>query len=99
MSKASIERGASMTQASFGGRSAVIVSALITACAAPPPSDEVLAEPVVATFQAPNTNFAKYKTFYLRPEIRTLTDDNSTATLDSGTAQPILNAVTKNMTD
>jgi Domain of unknown function (DUF4136) len=86
-----------MSQASFR-RGAVVLSALVTACAAPPPSAELLSEPITATLHAPNTDFGKFRTFYLRPEIRNLTDENSTATLDAATAKPILDAVNKNMT-
>ena len=81
------------------GAGAAIVSALVAACASPPPSDELLSEPVTITQKAPNTDFSVYRTFFIRPTIANVTDSSTTATVDASIANPILDAIKKNMTD
>jgi len=77
----------------------IAVSALSGACAAPPPESERLAESIVITRHAPDADFSKFKTYYLRPEVRTLAEDGELEPVDPSKAQPLLSTVTKNMTN
>lgn len=80
------------------GTGAVLVALLMAGCSEPSPSSESITQPVVLTLQAANTDFGKYQTFYLRPEIRDISDSGTSATLDAKTAQPILNQTQQNLT-
>jgi hypothetical protein len=76
---------------------AVLVLALLASCAAPPP-DSDRDQSIVVTKHAANVDFPKYRTFYLRPEIRTLSDDGELPPVDSAKAQPLLDATERNLT-
>jgi hypothetical protein len=62
----------------------------IAGCAPASPSDEALTSSIVVTLRAPDANFASYRTYFLRPEIRELTTDNTGASLDSSVSNPLL---------
>ena len=76
--------------------SAVVVL-FVTGCGAPPPTEDLLNEPVVLTKYAPQVDFGAFHTFYLRPEIRTLNDDGSADVVDSDKAQPLLDTTEQNL--
>jgi len=76
-----------------------VFAGLLGACAAPPPESERLAESIVLTRHAPDADFSKFKTYFLRPEVRTLAEDGALDPVDPGKSQQLLNAVTKNMND
>jgi len=83
-------------------RAGVIGGALVTlglsaGCVPATPSDESLASTIVLTKRAPAVNFTSYRTFFLRPEIRELKDDDMNATLDPATAAPLLAETRKQM--
>jgi hypothetical protein len=75
----------------------VLVLALVGGCAAPPPESD-RDQSIIITKHAPDADFAKYKTFYLRPEIRTLDDNGELAPVDPDKAQPLLDATESNLT-
>src|SRR6188472_4100205 len=87
-----------MSRAS-AARGAVVTSLLATCCAAPPPTSEQLGKSVVVTQRAPGTDFGEFKTYYLRPEVRVLSDDTVTDTVDADVADVLLNQTKKNMND
>jgi hypothetical protein len=74
----------------------ILVLAVLGGCASPPPESE-RDQTIVITKHAPDVNFGKYKTFYLRPEIRTLDDNGELAPVDDNKAQPLLNQTTNNL--
>ena len=65
-----------------------VVGLLVTGCGAPPPTDELLDDPVVVTRYASGVDFGAFHGFYLRPEIRTLNDDGSVDTVDPSNNKP-----------
>jgi hypothetical protein len=74
----------------------VLVLAVVAGCAsAPPESDRD--QSIVITKYAPHVDFAQFKTFYLRPEIRTFDDSGELTPVDDSKAQPILNATANNL--
>jgi len=83
-------------------RAGVIGGALVTmgltaACVPATPSDESLASTIVLTKRAPAANFGSYQTFFIRPEIRELKDNDMNATLDPIYANPLLAETKKQM--
>jgi len=76
--------------------SAVLVL-LVSGCGSPPPSEELLNQPVVLTKFAPGTEFASFHSFYLRPEIRTLGEGGTVDTVDPDKAEPLLEATRRNL--
>lgn len=85
-----------MKRAPLGLGVAFLTGSLVS-CAAPPAESERLDDAIVITKVAPKTDFSAFKTFYLRPEIRTLYDDGELEPVDDNKAQPVLNAVESNM--
>jgi hypothetical protein len=75
----------------------MLLLAVLGGCAAPPPESE-RDQTIVLTKHAPDVDFGKFKTFYLRPEIRTLDDNGELTPVDDSKAQPLLNATSNNMT-
>ena len=71
--------------------------ALLAGCAAPPP-DSDRDQSIVLTKHAHDVDFPKYRTFFLRPEIRTLDDAGELTPVDSSKAQPLLDATERNLT-
>jgi hypothetical protein len=77
--------------------SAVMASWLVMGCSDPSPSSESISEPIVLTLQANGTDFGKYQTFFLRPQISEVNDDGTVGVLDPQTAQPLLDTTEQNM--
>lgn len=75
----------------------VLAFVLFAGCASAPDEAD-RSQSIVITKFAPGTDFAKYKTFYLRPEIRTVDDDGELSPVSPSKAQPFLNATTQNLT-
>jgi hypothetical protein len=73
------------------------LAGLLVSCASPPAESERLDDPIVITKVAPKTDFANFKTYHLRPEIRTLDDSGELVPVDSAKAQPVLDAIDRNM--
>src|SRR4051812_48168014 len=76
---------------------AILVLALGASCAAPPP-DADRDQSIVITKHAPNVDFPQFRTFFLRPQIRTLDDSGELTPIDSDKAQPLLDATETNLT-
>jgi hypothetical protein len=74
-----------------------ILTGLLVNCASPPSESERLDDSIVLTKVAPKTDFSGFKTYYLRPEIRTLDDSGELAPVDNAKAQPVLSAIDSNM--
>jgi hypothetical protein len=72
--------------------------ALVAGCV-PSPSSESLSSSVVLTKRAPNVNFSNYKTFFLRPEIRQLSDTSQSTVLPDNYATPLLAQTRKQLID
>jgi hypothetical protein len=66
-------------------------------CSAPPPSEARLSESIVLTKYAPDASFGAYHTFFIRPEIRVLGDDDTTESLDDRYATPLLVETTEQL--
>jgi hypothetical protein len=66
-------------------------------CAAPPPESERVDESIVITKHAPSVDFGSYGTYYLRPEILTLNEDQDPEPLDPETAEPLLEETRRNL--
>ena len=74
-----------------------LVLVLVAGCGSPPPSEELLSQSVVLTKYAPQVDFAGFRSFFLRPEIRTLGEDGTVSTVDPDKAQPLLDATERNL--
>jgi hypothetical protein len=74
----------------------MVVLALLGACASAP-AEADRSQSIVISKYAPNTDFTSYKTFYLRPEIRTVDDNGELAPISPSKAQPILNETRQNL--
>ncbi|HSU40083.1 MAG TPA: DUF4136 domain-containing protein [Polyangiaceae bacterium] len=74
----------------------VLALALLAGCASAPDEAD-RSHSIVITKFAPNTDFAKYKTYYLRPEIRTVSDEGELTPVSPSKAQPFLNATEQNL--
>jgi hypothetical protein len=55
--------------------SALAIAGLATGCSETPDSSERLGESIVITKYSPDADFGAYKTFFIRPEVRMLSDD------------------------
>jgi len=93
-----VTKGEAMKRAPLAQGIAVFAG-LLGACAAPPPESDRLAESIILTRYAEGTDFSKFKTYYLNPDVRTLDDAGELEPIDPSKAQSLLAAVTKNMTD
>jgi hypothetical protein len=69
----------------------VLALALFAGCASAPDEAD-RSQSIVITKFAPGVDFAKYRTFYLRPEIRTVDDDGELTPVSPSKAQPFLDA-------
>lgn len=79
------------------GASLAFLGLAIAGCA-PSASEESLESSIVITLRAPDADFARHRTFFLRPEIRQLSiDGTSSATLDSALASSLLEQTRRNM--
>jgi hypothetical protein len=71
---------------------------LVAAGCAPSASEESLASSIVVTLRAPEADFGRYRTFFLRPEIRQLSVDGTpSASLDASIANPLLDQTRRQM--
>jgi hypothetical protein len=71
---------------------------LVAAGCAPSASEESLESSIVVTLRAPAADFGRYQTFFLRPEIRTLTvDGTASAAIDPSVANPLLERTRQQM--
>jgi hypothetical protein len=66
-------------------------------CSEPTPSTEAVTDPVILTLQASGTDFGKYQTFFLRPQITSVDDSGATGSVDAQTAQPLLDTTQQNL--
>ncbi len=76
---------------------AAAMAGLISSCSAPPSSEARLSESIVLTKRAPNASFGAYHTFFIRPEIRALGDDDTAEPIDSRYAAPLLDETTEQL--
>lgn len=79
------------------GLGVAFLTGILVSCASPPAESERLDDSIVVTKVAPKTDFSKFKTFHLRPEINTINDDGVLVPVDDNKAQAVLNAVEANM--
>jgi hypothetical protein len=80
----------------------VVLSGLaLSGCYSPPASDEAFEESVVLTKHDEQADFASFKTFFLRPEIRILAEDGAgmAETVSPAVAAPLLQATEQNLID
>ncbi len=81
-----------------------LCAALLPGCYSPPASDERFDDSIVVTARDSAADFQSFQTFFLRPEIRVL-DENDLdegivpETLDPATAQPMLDETRQNLLD
>jgi hypothetical protein len=71
--------------------------ALVASCVPTGTSSDRIAASVVLTKRAPDVNFASYRTFYVRPEIRELMAVGSDDVLDAGLAKPLVDETTEQL--
>jgi hypothetical protein len=76
---------------------AAAVAGSLIGCSAPPPSEARLSESIVLTKHAPNANFGAYHTFFIRPEIRVLTEGEAADPIEEQYAAPLLAQTTQNL--
>jgi Domain of unknown function (DUF4136) len=76
---------------------AAATAGLIGACSTPPSSEARLNDSIVLTKRAPNASFGAYHTFFIRPEIRVLADDDTAEPLDDRYAAPLLDETTEQL--
>ena len=81
------------------GLGVAFLTGFLVSCASPPAESERLDDPIIVTKVAPKTDFSTFKTFHLRPQINTISDDGEPEPVDDKQAQPVLNAITANMTN
>jgi uncharacterized membrane protein YgcG len=76
----------------------IVTAGLVASCVPTAPSDQQLKDTVVLTRRAPGTDFGSYKTFFLRPEIIELKEEDSEP-LPDDIAQPLLAATQEHLID
>src|SRR5215471_16918224 len=76
---------------------ALITMGITAACVPATPSDESLASTIILTKRAPAANFGSYRTFFVRPDIRELKDDDPNAMLPAQYATPLVAETKKQM--
>jgi len=74
-----------------------VALALLGGCAASPSSSDLYSDSIVLTKHAPEADFKEYKTYYLRPQIRTVGDDGELAPVDDAKAEKLLDATSQNL--
>lgn len=79
------------------GVGVAFLTGLLVSCASPPAESERLDDSIVVTKVAPNTEFSQFTTFYLRPEIRTVSDDGELDQVSDNQAAPVLKAIESEM--
>ncbi|HEX5099591.1 MAG TPA: DUF4136 domain-containing protein [Polyangiaceae bacterium] len=88
-----------MKRAPLVGQGIVVFAALLAGCASPPPESDRLAESIVLTRHADDADFSGFRTYYLWPDVMTISDDGEPTPIDEKYATPLLNTVKKNMAD
>jgi hypothetical protein len=78
-------------------RSAAVLSWLVAACAAPPPDSDTIDDSIVITKHAPDADFSKYQTYWLRPKIFEYNDVGDPEAIEDTVADPLLDATRKNL--
>lgn len=73
------------------------MAGFISGCSEPPSSEARLSESIVLTKHAPNANFGAYRSFFIRPEIRVLSDGESADPIAESYATPLLSQTTQNL--
>jgi len=73
------------------------MAGFISGCSAPPPSETRLSESIVLTKHAPNADFGAYRSFFIRPEIRVLSDAETADPIEERYATPLLLQTTQNL--
>lgn len=82
--------------------SAAAIASLAVGCSDTPDSSERLGESIVVTKYSPQANFGAYGTFFVRPEIRLLSDDaddDGTETVDDRYASALIETTVEELTD
>jgi hypothetical protein len=74
----------------------VLALALFAGCASAPDEGDRSQSIVISKF-ATGVDFTHFKTYYLRPEIRTVADDGELTPVSPSKAQPLLNATAQNL--
>jgi len=88
-----------MKRAPLVGQGIVVFAGLLAGCAAPPPESDRLSESIVLTRHADGADFSSFRTYYLWPDVMTISDDGEPTPIDEKYATPLLNTVTKNMAE
>lgn len=88
-----------MKRAPLVGQGIVVFAAMVAGCAAPPPESERLSESIVLTRHADGADFSGFRTYYLWPEVMTISDDGEPTPIDEKYATPLLSTVEKNMAE
>lgn len=70
------------------------LAGFISSCSTPPSSEARLNDSIVLTKRAPQASFGAYHSFFIRPEIRVLADDDTAELLDDRYAAPLLDETT-----
>jgi len=73
------------------------MAGFISSCSAPPSSEARLSESIVLTKHAPNANFGAYHSFFIRPEIRVLSDGEAADPIEESYATPLLLQTSQNL--
>lgn len=81
--------------------SALAIAGLATGCSETPDSSERLGESIVITKYSPDADFGAYKTFFIRPEVRVLSDDrdDDPDTLDDRYAETLIDTTVDELTE
>src|SRR6187402_323649 len=74
-----------------------LVAASFSACRNLPDFDELTYNAIVVTNHDSSADFSSYHSYFLPPTIGNVGDDAADSILNSGVAQPILNAIDANM--
>jgi hypothetical protein len=73
------------------------IAGFISGCSSPPPSEARLNDSIVLTKRAPKADFGAYRTFFIRPEIRKLADDDTDEPVEDRYAAPLLTETTEQL--
>jgi hypothetical protein len=73
------------------------IAGFISGCSSPPPSEARLNDSIVLTKRAPKADFGAFHTFFIRPEIRVLSDDDTAESIEDRYAAPLLAETTEQL--